>query len=399
VHLNGACWQGEHRNAPFESSCTNCELELSTDLPPLCETLVIGAGVVGLSIAYELARRGASVVVVDRQPPGLEASWAGAGILPPGSWYDDHPALEQLAALAGKLNPEWTTELRETTGIDNELATVGALHLVDSPEHSERLAAKFDRWRSLYISITQPGSIAEIEPKLRSDASASYYYVPGEAQINNRRHVEALVAGCKLRGAAMVNPAEVGQLVRRDDAIAAVETSAGVVKPKRVVLAAGSWSEMLGHTATIPLKIRPIRGQMLSFGPRDEPLLRGIVHRGDRYLASRRDGRLIVGSTVEDVGFEKRNTPEAMSELEQFARDLLPALADEPVMERWSGLRPASGDGLPYIGPVPGVHNAYVAAGHYRAGLQLASGTAVALVDAMLGEAPPLDLSPFRLDR
>jgi glycine oxidase len=156
---------------------------------------------------------------------------------------------------------------------------------------------------------------------------------------------------------------------------------------------------MLGETAEIALKIRPIRGQMLSFRPRAKPLLRGIVHRGDRYVVSRRDGRLIVGSTVEDVGFEKRNTPEAMSELEQFARDLLPALADEPVMERWSGLRPASGDGLPYIGPVPGVHNAYVAAGHYRAGLQLASGTAVALVDLMMGEAPPLDLSPFRLDR
>ncbi|WP_442485774.1 glycine oxidase ThiO [Aeoliella sp. SH292] len=372
---------------------------MSTDLPTQCETLVIGAGVVGLSIAYELARRGNSVVVVDRQPPGLEASWAGAGILPPGSWYEDHPALEQLAALAGKLNPEWSTELRATTGIDNELATVGALHLVASPEHAERLAAKFDRWRALYISITKPHSITEIEPQLRFDAAKSCYYVPGEAQINNRRHVEALVAGCGLRGVSIAHPAEVEQLVRQGSAIAAVETSAGTVKANRIVLAAGSWSEMLGHTAEIPLKIRPIRGQMLSFGPRTEPLLRGIVHRGDRYLVSRRDGRLIVGSTVEDVGFEKRNTPEAMSELEQFARDLLPALADEPVLERWSGLRPASGDGLPYIGPVPGVHNAYVAAGHYRAGLQLASGTAVALVDLMMGEAPPLDLSPFRLDR
>lgn len=340
------------------------------------------------------------MVVVDRQPPGLEASWAGAGILPPGSWYDDHPALEQLAALAGCLNPEWSAELLASTGIDNELATVGALHLAETKEQAERLDTKFARWRTQYnISITTPATIAEIEPQLAPGKLHSYYYVPGEAQINNRHHLQALVEGCKLRGVAIVHPAEVNAILRPGDRIAEVQTSAANFVPERIVLAAGSWSQLLGNTAQIPLKIKPIRGQMLSFGPLEERVLRGIVHRGDRYLAQRRDGRLIVGSTVEDVGFEKQNTPAALLELEQFARDLLPSLADVPVADHWSGLRPAGGDGLPYIARVPGVHNAYVAAGHYRAGLQLASGTAVALADLMLGEVPPLDLTPFRIDR
>ncbi|MCO6045330.1 glycine oxidase ThiO [Aeoliella sp. ICT_H6.2] len=372
-------------------------------LPNSCEVLVIGGGVVGLSIAYELAVReaGSDIVVVDRQTPGQEASWAGAGILPPGSWYDDHPALEQLAAISGKMNAEWTQRLAETTGIDNQLTTLGALHLANTTAQHSRLSAKFSHWRTLGIRVesVELDQIDDLEPNLNTDGALAAFHVPGEASIHNRQHCQALVAACESLGVRICHPAEVQQIVRTGNHAEQVETSAGSISVGHVILAAGAWSPVVAESLDLRISVRPVRGQMLSFGPLEQLPLRGIVHRGDQYMVPRVDGRLLVGSTVEEAGFEKCTTATGTGSLEEFARQLVPELQQQAISDRWAGLRPASEDGLPYIGRVPGVHNTIVAAGHYRSGLQMASGTAAAVADLITGETPQLRLEPFRLNR
>ncbi len=374
---------------------------MHSTLPTTCDTLIVGGGVVGLSIAYELSRRGVKAVVVDRQAPGREASWAGAGILPPGSWFNDHPALETLAAVSRRLDVGWSSELLAETDIDNHLRQVGGLHLAADADDLECIRRTFGRWAQLGIPTHEvsPEEIERFEPHLCVGEAGPTFHIPGEVQIDNRQHVDALVAACLGRQVMIVEPAEVTKLHLVGRRIGEVHTTGGSTSPGQVILAVGSWSGGLGELLGIRMIVRPIRGQMLEFRPHAERLLNGHVHCGDHYMVLRPNGRLIVGSTVEDVGFDKQPTPQRLAELEAFARRMLPSLESEPVTDAWAGLRPASGDGLPYIGAVPDVENAYVATGHFRAGLQFASGTAVALADLMADQRPFVDLEPFRIDR
>jgi glycine oxidase len=372
-----------------------------TSLPRSCDTLIIGGGVVGLSLAYELSRRGATAVVVDRQAPGREASWAGAGILPPGSWYDDRPGVAELASLSAKLNGLWARDLAHQTGIDNEFRITGALYVADSEPQLARLTRKFEAWSRLGIETTRltGEQVPDFEAQLDATDSVATFYVPGEGQIDNRLHLAALLGACQARDVVVVSPAEVVSLKQANDRVGEVVTSAGSIHVGRVVLTAGAWSGGLGELFGVRLAVRPMRGQMIDFGPLHPALLNGNIHCADRYVVPRRDGRLIVGSTVDDVGFNRDTVSEQLVDLAGFARRLLPALVKVPVSNAWSGLRPASGDGLPYIGAVPHLQNAFVATGHFRAGLQLASGTASALADVMTDETPAIDLQPFRIDR
>lgn len=374
---------------------------MSPSLPITCDTLILGAGVVGLSLAYELLQREQSVVVLDRQPPGQEASWAGAGILPPGSWYNEHPALEALARQSMALNAEWSAALGELTGIANQLRAVGALHVASTPAEVEQVEARLAKWGDLGIesSALSATEAAGIEPNLAIPLGTQAYHVPAEATLHNRYHTEALRLACTLRGGIICHPVQDISLALADGHVQRVETSLGFIAPGQVAIAAGAWSGPLTAQLGCELAIRPVRGQMLQFGPFEHPPLRGVVHGGDRYLVPRADRHLIVGSTVEEVGFDKQTTGAQLEALEHFARALLPALNAHTPTDAWAGLRPASADGLPYVGRAPGVHNAYVAAGHFRAGLQMASGTAASLARLMAGETPPVDLYPFRLDR
>ena len=371
-------------------------------LPSSCETLIVGAGVVGLSIAYELAQRGCKeVVLVDRQPPALEASWAGAGILPPGSWYVSNPALEALAALSVRLNYAWSKQLLVESGIDDLLRTTGAVHLASTPQQFDHLKSKFAEWSLLGIETTamEPQEVADIEPGLCVDGLLGAYLVPGEAQIDNRLHAAALVEALKRRGILIYYPHQVNALSSHSPGGVTATTTGGQIHAQRVVLTAGAWTPPLAEQLGVALEIRPIRGQMLDFEPlADLPLTR-IIHQAGQYLVPRAEGRVIVGATVEEVGFDKSTDRHQIEGLAEFARRTLPALADQPIDQCWAGLRPASADDLPYIGPVPGAHNVFIAAGHYRSGLQMASGTAVMMADLLAGGSPPIDITPFSLQR
>jgi glycine oxidase len=371
---------------------------------PSHDVLIIGGGVIGLSLAWELAQRGTSVALIERGEFGREASWAGAGMIPPGPaeshWARATP-LEQMAGLSGQLHAEWSERLLLETGIDNEFRRCGSIRLAETPADLDLVESQIDRWRELGVECRELDSqeLADLEPVLAPNAgSRGAFFVRGETQIRNPRHVQALVAACGQAGVDLLSGMAVRELQVRDDRLVAAITDGGPLEAGQFCLSAGCWTAQLAAQIGLDLPVKPIRGQIVLLrGPK--VLFRCNIYVGLRYLAPRKDGRLLVGSTLEDVGFEKRNTPGATAELLDFATALAPALAALPVETCWSGLRPGTADGKPYLGRAPKLENAWVATGHYRAGLQLSPATAVVMRSLILGEVPPIDVRSLGVER
>lgn len=374
---------------------------MSASSVPDC--LIVGGGAIGLSLAYELLEHGATVEVIDRGPIGREASWAGAGILPPANLATAIDPLDRLRALSHQLHREWAARLREETGIDTGYRECGGLYLARSIGEAAALHAFAEMLREIKIEIERLSldEVIELEPAL-SDIAAiqlkAAYSLPGESQLCNPDHLRALKLACERRGAKIRSDGEATGFDFSNGSMTAVRTDVGVLHADQYCITSGAWTQRLLMGLGITTGIMPIRGQMVMFKC-EKPPFRRVVNEGPRYLVPRDDGRVLVGSTEEEVGFDKRTTDEGVSELVSLARQLVPVLCDAPIENSWAGLRPGSFDGFPYIGRMPGLDNAYVAAGHYRSGLHMSPGTAVVLRQLMFGDEPEIDLTPFRVGR
>jgi glycine oxidase len=370
----------------------------------MLDCLIVGGGVIGLSLAWELTKRGRNVCVVDRGPPGREASWAGAGILPPATRRRAVHPLDQLRAASSELHPRWSAQLREKTGIDNGYRRCGGIYVARRPGEAAALAALAELWRDEEIEVEPLSTeqLAKIEPTLAplagSDKLRSAWLLPGEAQLRNPRHLQALLAACRGQGVEVLASCEVQAFDVERGRFAAVHTSTDTLLASDYCLCSGAWTRLLMEQLGIPSGIQPIRGQMVLFRT-PQPLLSRIVNEGPRYLVPRDDGRLLAGSTEEEAGFDCSTTDEGVAGLRRFAVDLIPALAGAEVERTWAGLRPGTTDGMPYLGRIPGLENAYVAAGHFRSGIHLSPATAVEMAHLICGEPNEIDLSPFHIGR
>jgi glycine oxidase len=357
------------------------------------DVLVIGGGIIGLTAAYFLAREGLRVTVIDQADLGQEASWAGAGIVPPGAPAAAQQPYEKLRALSTTLLPSLVQELRERTGVDGGYWRCGGLEFSTlSPTASEE-------WRApgIVLEEVRAPALQQLEPALAAELSQAYH-LPELAQIRNPRHLKALIAGCQLLGVALHPGRPALGWERRGERLLAVQTPAGPLAAAYFLLAAGSWSDTLLAPLGVTLGVRPVRGQIVLLNP-GRPLLRKVLLWGPRYLVPRPEGRVLVGSTEEDAGFDKRTTAQAVQELLSLACQLVPALGQAAVERCWAGLRPGSPDGLPFLGPVPGYANLLIAAGHFRSGIQLAAGTALVLKEYLLGQPLTVPLEPFSPQR
>lgn len=367
--------------------------------------LILGGGAIGLSLAYELSRRGGKVCLVERNAEvGRESSWAGAGIIPAATIRPTDAPLEQLAGHAVRLHAEWAVRLLHETGQDNGYVRCGGLHAADDEATAAALAAEVADLgrRGIACNAADAATLGRVEPALvaplRDGRLRAAYHLPDEAQVRNPRHVRALATACTKQGVEIVTDAAVEEFVVRGDRLVEVRTRRGSYSAEQYVVCTGAWTGDLARQFGLDVAVKPIRGQIVLLHP-TAPLLRGVVEVGRRYFVPRPDGRVLVGSTEEDVGFDTRTTVEAVDMLRRFAYRLVPELEAAPVEKTWAGLRPFSGNGLPYLGPVPAVPNLYVAAGHYRWGLTLSPATAVVMTQLLTGEPPLVDLTPFRLDR
>jgi len=358
------------------------------------EVLVLGGGVIGLSVAYYLAREGVKVQVIDQGNFGQESSWAGAGILPPGNLALARTPFDRLRAWSVQEYPRLSQELRERTGQDNGYLQCGALEFpVPGAETTE------DEWRGAGVRAEHVTgrALRELAPGLAPSLDHAWF-LPDLAQVRNPRHLKALIAGCAALRVRLSPGLGAKQLVRRGSRIEGVETEQGLISAPHLVLAAGAWTEALLTPLGIRLGIKPVRGQIVLL---HDPArrLRHVLLKGSRYLVPRADGHVLIGSTEEDVGFNKQTTAVAVAELLRLGFRLVPYLADAAVERAWAGLRPGSPDGLPFIGRAPGWDNLYVAAGHFRSGIQLAPGTAWLIKELILGQPLTIEAAAFQLER
>ncbi len=355
------------------------------------DVLFVGGGVIGLTAAYYLARDGVRVRIVDKGDLSQEASWAGAGIIPPGNLDEARTPFDRLRALSTGMFPGLSEELRGQTGIDNGYRRCGGLEFVKY----ESVAANEWHGEGVRVEALDEAAALRLEPSL-AKGQGGVLYVPDMAQVRNPRHVKALVAGCRKLGVELSPGCVVHGFLIDAGRVIGVKTSAGDLRAAQVVLTTGAWTDPLLEPLGWRPGIHPVRGQIALLRP-SSPVLQHILVRGSQYLVPRDDGRVLAGSTEENVGFDKNTTAAGIDNLLQLAMSLVPALAEAPLEKTWAGLRPGNADGLPYIGPVPGIDNLFVAAGHFRAGIQLSTGTGQLLKEMLLQQTLSLDIQPFRL--
>jgi glycine oxidase len=378
----------------------------------MVDCCVIGGGVIGLSIARELASRGKSVQVLTQEDRKSTTSWAAAGILPPVSPYADATSLEQLTLMSDRIHYQWSRELLEETGINNGLLRCGGLHIARTSIEFDELRnhATTLHQRNIRCEIHTTDSLCQIEPGLRYAVSEGLItgglFTPDEAQIRTPRHLEALRQSCLKRNVEILDGASVHAMPVKDGRITHLECTTTKNTSPRIdantfCIAAGAWSGKLVETLDISLHTKPVRGQ-IALLQLPQPTFARVINiglRGVDYLLPRTDGKVLVGSTLENAGFDKSTTREAIERLLNLATNLLGAPATTIHTHSWSGLRPGSSDGIPSIGSLPGYENVYIATGHFRAGMHQSTGTAVLIADLVTGNQTAIDLVHFAPDR
>jgi glycine oxidase len=305
----------------------------------------------------------------------------------------------ELRSWSAVLYPEWSAALREETGIDNGYRRTGGVDVGWTLDEEQDLRSMAGRWKAEGIVHERlaPGDFYRVEPMLSPDLRVAYF-LPDRAQIRNPWHLRALAVAAASRGAVLRPGEAVVGFETSADRIIGVKTTSCTIACGTVVITAGAWTGGLLDALGLHAPTPPVKGQIVLLKC-DRPLLRRIVEHGRNYLVPRDDGRILIGATEEDAGFDTRSTPTAVRDLLAEALKLCPALACTEVEKAWAGLRPGSLDTRPYLGALPGYANAFVASGHKRAGLQLSPATAELITDLVLGRSPRIDLSPFRVGR
>lgn len=362
-------------------------------------TTIIGGGVIGLSVAWELARRGDAVTLFDSEGIGQGTSWAAAGILPPANLQTATDPIDRLRGLSHREFPGWADQLKEATGIDVGLRRCGGWYLADTPGERAAMSGMADYWADLDIEChaVPLAEIAQTEPALTDWANhhpeASAWWVPDEYQLRPPRYLKALAEGCRQLGVDLRQNSVVDDMNLESDPVT-VLVDGRWIDCDSLVICAGAWSGRIAASLGLESSLVPVRGQILLLqSPR--PLLRGVVNIGNRYIVCRDDGHTLVGSCEEEVGFQLGTTESVLESLYRFAIEKVPALAAARRISQWSGLRPMTFDGFPAIGRVPNSKHVYLAAGHYRSGLHLSLGTAICMADLISGNQPPVDLGAF----
>lgn len=360
----------------------------------MSDVVIVGGGVNGLMVARELALRGRRVTLLERGEPGREASWAGGGIVSPLYPWRYEPAITALAREARFMYPQLCAQLRSDTGIDPELYACGMLMLdaADADRAMDWAAAQSD-----VVAALPRESLRTAYPWLAEHWHQGLW-MPAIANVRNPRLLVALREDLARRGVTISCMTDVVSSTWNASRVCSMRCRDGrEFVAEHFVLAGGAWSaELLASatTLTAPL-VRPVRGQMLLYKV-EKHALPCIVLAEGRYVIPRRDGHVLCGSTLEEAGFDKSVTEPARASLQASAARLFPALSKVAPVAQWAGLRPATSDGLPYIGPVAGADNLWINAGQFRNGLVLAPASARLLAELMHGETPFTDPHPYR---
>ncbi|MEP6568850.1 MAG: glycine oxidase ThiO [Acidobacteriota bacterium] len=366
------------------------------------EVVIIGGGIIGLAVARALAFRGVrDVLLIERGSLGAEASGAAGGMLAPQAEANRAHEFFYLTCRSRDMYPEFAAALLAETGIDVELETTGTLYLAFTEPDENELEKRYD-WQTkagLPIERLSSAAVRELEPSINEEVRAALKF-PLDTQVENRRLISALTAANEKLGVRLETGTAVASLRIERDRVSGVETSRGFVAAGAVVIAGGAWSSLLGagDKALPNLRIKPVRGQMLCFEPKPQ-IAKHVVYSPRGYVVPRRDGRLLAGSTTEQVGFEKQVTAAGVQSILSAALEISPRIASIPLTNSWSGLRPRAADTLPVLGPCAEIAGVYYATGHYRNGILLAPITGELIATAIVDGIFPATLGIFSPDR
>lgn len=359
------------------------------------DVIVIGAGIIGLATAERLLSQGAKVTILERNKAGQESSWAGGGILSPLCPWDYSDAVTQLTNYSARQFPAWVSTLQKASGIDPEYKTSGMLIL---PPYDIGIAQQWCTMRGINMeqyAISDISSSANISDTYRKKTHDYALFLPDIAQVRNPRLLRALVKRVLQLGGKIVEDCAVNHLKTVHQQIQSITSPCGEFVADYYIVSAGAWSrEILGIHA-LKLDIKPMKGQMLLF-KFDTPPMRIILVQNDLYIIPRQDGHLLIGSTLEDTGFDKQTTVSARNYLWMRAQAILPSLQGKSIIRHWSGLRPASPNNIPTIDRHPTIRNLLINSGHFRYGVTMAPASAEILVNEIIGIPQPLDITPYQ---
>jgi len=361
------------------------------------DVVVIGAGVQGCAVALRLAQAGRRVLLLERSVPGAEASSASGGILSPGVEAEEPGPFYDLCAASLERWGDFARELERLTGVSVGHRTGGTLEAAFDDATARVLAGRAEQLarHGVAVEVLDGDGARALEPGL-SPAARGALWFRGESSVDPRPLARALSVAAHLAGATFLS-GTVKRILHEGGRAAGVEHDRGRIEAGAVVLAAGSWSPLVAGSGLPPGAVRPVRGQIALLDTRP-PLLSRVVfsHRG--YLVPRADGRVLCGSTMEEVGYERAVTAGGLRAVLDLTIEIAPALAGAALLETWCNFRPASPDGWPVLGAssIPGL---FYATGHTRNGILLCPVTADAVSAAILGRPPPVDLAPFGVSR
>jgi glycine oxidase len=344
------------------------------------DVIIVGGGIIGLSLSIALRKRGASVLIVERGEPGREASHAAAGMLA------DFPlempdALQPLATVSARMYPEFVHELQDESGMNVDLRDQGTIVLI-TPEH-------LSKHPSLATDCPLPSTLDKLEPTLGHVNLPALYLK--ERSVDPRALTAAALKSARHRDVNISSGTVVTEVLLANGHVSGAGTGKTRYCAPVVVNCAGAWA---GQLPPHQFPTRPVKGQMLSLAGTSRDLPRYVIRAPEIYLVPRSDGRILVGATVEEAGFDKRTESDTIRRMHQAAIHLVPVLARARMLEAWAGLRPGSPDNLPILGATrtPGY---FVATGHFRDGILLAPVTAQVMAQMVTGGIPEYDVSAF----
>jgi glycine oxidase len=348
--------------------------------------LIIGGGVIGLSIARELHKQGVrDATVVERGLCGHESSWAAAGMLGPQAETDEVGPFFDFCCQSRDLYPALATELLDETRIDIELDRSGTLSLAFSDRDIDELRERTRLQREAGLDLEELS--AEESLKLEREVSQNVrfgLYFPNDWQVENRKLLISLQHYLSLNGISILENTRADRLIIENGIVKGIETAAGTINAEMTVLATGAWTSLIKFgDRSAPFEIKPVRGQMIEFHPTERPF-RHVVYSRRGYLVPRADGRVLAGSTSENVGYDKGVTEIAAKDLHAMANEISPIFSGLDIDDQWSGLRPFAKDELPVMGSIGGLDGLLIATAHYRNGILLAPLTAKVIAESVV---------------
>jgi glycine oxidase len=361
------------------------------------DVIIIGAGIIGLSLAISLRKHGLRVLIVERGEPGREASYAAAGMLA-ASGLEIPPALRVLAEESARLYPEFVHEIEDESGMKVDLRDQGTI-LLSSDGHFPAAAEpvpleKLQAFDPALVTPSPSGSTpsGRGRPPLHDRKRIAAAYM-SERSVDPRALVTAAIKAAHHRGVDVSSGTEVTALLLESERVTGVQTEKTAYAAPIIMNCAGAWAGCVGPHR---FPVRPVKGQMLAIV--GGPSLKHVVRTDEVYLVPRSDGRIVIGSTLENVGYNRRTDVNTIQQLFHAALELAPGLAGCKVHEGWAGLRPGTPDGLPILGETS-TRGYFVATGHYRDGILLAPITAQVMSSLIMREMPSHDLTPFSPSR